>query len=993
MPGTGTENHSTHRRSRAVLGGLLLACAAAQAAPNLRVSDVTVTEGVDATANFVVSIDAAPPARRAVSVTVATRNGTAIAGSDYVSKSTTLSFRNGDPLSRTVAVTLVNDKTVEPQESFSLRLSSARNAVIADGTGVATVRDDDAVPNRPPVCAIDTPAGDVTVAVGGSISFSATVTDLDGDKPAIAWRFDGGEPAASTNEDPGNVRFSAAGVHTVTLDASDGRGGSCARQSRQVTVEAVPAVSINSTSTSGLTPAGLPPVPERPRVTGGGYSVLAVNDLGMHCVDLDGRIANILPPFQVLLGQVIEKGVTPRLNPQGIGLAYSAASNPKDPILARGDLFNGVAPDGTVYKTNFWQGIGNGAYDAFYPPVATPLATGPFPVTEDIGLPVPNAERLYIGNDGIVDGVGGSSDGELAVTQHAMPGVQSPLLANAPQPVQEYYEHKPFFVNFPIGYVANDVNWHEAAGIPMAPFDDAGRQNPFPLLRVEAGNGNTVLATSDVVVPVSSETSCSNCHGAPGDVAFSRSTAPTDALGAAGLPVADSMLDPELGRVPHGVSVEYAADINILRLHDLKHGARYVDTANQGDRCTIDASQPNGSASCLINRALVQGKPVVCQGCHYTPALDLVQVGPMAGPPGSAANGRNQLAHESNSRVMHNHHGGFAELFPAIPAPQQDPATGAITNQGERTAALENNCYQCHPGKETHCLRGAMFNGGVLCSDCHGSMKQIGADFSAGVSSSRLGAFQLTGLGNFYDPLSKQPRVPWANEPGCGSCHTGDANDNLVDQPGVLVNAKDSHGVSDGIRLRQAFVTGDAKATPIVPSNKRFAEPAVPAEFNGFANPAAGNPKLYRVSSGHGGVMCEGCHGATHAEWPVADPAANDNLLALQVQGHAGPIVECGACHTTSGLAANTLGGPHDMHLVNDPRFWKEAHKDAAKRENGKPGGGVCGDCHGADHRGTVLSRAATDRSFTVESVARNVKAGQPVACNLCHSLDKSFER
>ena len=139
--------------------------------------------------------------------------------------------------------------------------------------------------------------------------------------------------------------------------------------------------------------------------------------------------------------------------------------------------------------------------------------------------------------------------------------------------------------------------------------------------------------------------------------------------------------------------------------------------------------------------------------------------------------------------------------------------------------------------------------------------------------------------------------------------------------------------------------------------------------------------------------MCEGCHGATHAEWPVADPAANDNLLALQVQGHAGPVIECGACHTTSGLAANTLGGPHDMHLVNDPRFWKEAHKDAAKRENGKPGGGMCGDCHGADHRGTVLSRAAADRSFTVESVARIVKAGQPVACNLCHSLDKSFER
>ncbi|MBP9034229.1 MAG: PKD domain-containing protein [Pseudomonadales bacterium] len=968
----------------------MLTCAAAHAVPNLRVSDVSVSEGTGATATFVVSIDAAPPARRPVSVQVSTRNGSAIAGSDYRGLSTTLSFRNGEPLTRSVPVALINDTAVEPQESFSVRLSSARNAVVADGSGVATVLDDDARPNHPPTCAIDTPAGAITLRIGDSAAFSSTVTDADGDKLAIAWGFGGGSPASSAAEDPGSVRFSSVGTHTVTLEASDGRGGQCTRQSRTVTVEEMPAVSINSTSATGLWPRNDSPVPERPRVSGGNYSVFAVNDLGMHCVDLDGRIVNILPPFQVLLGQVIEKGVTPRLNPAGITLAYSAASNPNDPILARGDAFSGIADDGSVYKTNFWEGIARGTYDAFYPPIATPLATGPFPVTEDIGLPAPNTEQLHIGADGIVDGVSGSSDGDLSiVSQQAMPGQ-----ANEPQRMLEYYEHKPFFVNFPIGYVANDVNWHEAAGIPLSPFDDVGRQNPFPLVRVEASNDTSVLATSDVVLPVSSETSCSNCHGTVDDVPHARSSAPTDALINAGLPVAHSILDPALGAVPRAVSVEYGADINILRLHDLKHGANYVDTGNNRDACTINSGLPDGSESCLVNKALVQGQPVVCQACHYTPALDLAQVGPMAGPPGSPANGRNQLAHESNSRVMHNHHGNFAELFPPIPAPQQDPLTGAISNQPERTAALENNCYQCHPGKDTHCLRGAMFNGGVLCSDCHGSMKQIGADFSAGVSSrpGELGAFKL-GLGNFYDPTSNQPRVPWANEPGCGSCHTGDANDNLAGQPGVMVNIRDSHGVSDGIRLRQAFVTGDARATPIVPANKRFAEPQVPAGFNGFDNPAAGNPRLYRVSSGHGGVMCEGCHGATHAEWPVADPAANDNQLAIQLQGHAGPIIECGACHTTSAMAANTLGGPHSMHLVNDPRFWKEAHKDAAKRENAKAGGGLCGDCHGADHRGTVLSRAAADRSFTVESRARRVGAGQPVACNLCHSMEKSFGR
>jgi hypothetical protein len=282
-----------------------------------------------------------------------------------------------------------------------------------------------------------------------------------------------------------------------------------------------------------------------------------------------------------------------------------------------------------------------------------------------------------------------------------------------------------------------------------------------------------------------------------------------------------------------------------------------------------------------------------------------------------------------------------------------------------------------------------MFNGGMLCSDCHGGMEQVGNDFSKGVSPSNPGAFTLAR--DFYTNPNT-PRVPWANEPGCGSCHTGDANSNLAGTAGTLVNTVDSNGVSDGIRLRQAFKTGDAKATPIVPANKRFAEPVIPAAFNDFANPGAGNPKLYRVSSGHGGVMCEGCHGATHAEWPNGNPNANDNLTAQQLQGHTGTISECSTCHITSQLPSGTQGGPHGMHLVNDSRFWQQAHKDAAKQQNGRPGGGTCGACHGADHLGTVLSRTPVARTWQVEGGNRTVSAGQAVGCNHCHSVNKSFD-
>jgi hypothetical protein len=539
-------------------------------------------------------------------------------------------------------------------------------------------------------------------------------------------------------------------------------------------------------------------------------------------------------------------------------------------------------------------------------------------------------------------------------------------------------------VNFPFGYVAEEVNWYEGAGVPYAAFDDFGRENPYPVVRVQAKSGNSVLTTVDTVLPISGEASCTNCHSDPADVQGSRTSQPTDVLRKAGLPVATSLDDPD-ATMPNKVSVEYAGDINILRLHDLKHGPSYVDTANKPAPCDINANGGNGDGTCLTNKALVQNQPVVCQVCHYTPALDLAQLGPLAGEPGTLANGRNQLAHQSNSRVMHNHHGQFADLFPDIPAPDQS-ADGTITNQTERLTALEESCYQCHPGKSTQCLRGAMFNGGMLCSDCHGNMAQVGDDFSRDVSPSNPGAFHLAK--DFYTNPDT-PRVPWANEPGCGSCHTGDATSNLASSADVITNTVDVDGNPDGIRLRQAFLSSDAKATPIVPDNKRFAEPVVPASFNGFPNPGAGNPKLYRVSSGHEGVMCEGCHGATHAEWPNGNPDANDNLTANQLQGHGGVVTECSTCHADGLGDYEGLEGPHGLHVVGATRFADGGHEDIAERNPD-----ACRACHGENGQGTVLSRMAVDRvlqcddggAFCGGSSSKLFPKGKMVRCDDCHS-------
>jgi hypothetical protein len=128
------------------------------ALPSLSVNDAALDEGASGTrpATFTVSLSAA--AAETVSVGYATANGTAAAGSDYVATSGTLTFSAGQT-SKTVAVSVDGDTTVEADETFALTLTGATNATIARATGTGTIRNDDF-----PALAI----GDVTVTEGSS---------------------------------------------------------------------------------------------------------------------------------------------------------------------------------------------------------------------------------------------------------------------------------------------------------------------------------------------------------------------------------------------------------------------------------------------------------------------------------------------------------------------------------------------------------------------------------------------------------------------------------------------------------------------------------------------------------------------------------------------------------------------------------------------------------------------------------------------------------
>lgn len=701
---------------------------------------------------------------------------------------------------------------------------------------------------------------------------------------------------------------------------------------------AQPSVNSTSQNRSDLPAAA---VSLEPRVSLTDFRILAANDLGMHCGDLDYRVAAILPPFNVVHSQVILRDPGPRiLTGDEAKVFYSAASNPKDPALQRPT----AAP---IYKTNFWDQnprTGNAlafdAYDAFYP---AGILTS-FPLKSDIGLPAPDLERLYLG------------DGQLAADQQAMPSVRQisptsskPYTLNIPQQFQRFNLNYPFFTKFlsSFGYALSDRKWFAAEGIPVTPFDDFGRKNSYPLLRIKAQDKNgsltgipeQVLASVDTVVPVSAEADCWRCHtssidGGNGQAAClpgldsncPKTGSPTNRSGVAFTVVRAAQ---DTAGVPLAVSKEWAADWNILRLHDAKH-----------------------------RTALANATPVACQKCHYSPALDLAHLGPVG--PGAGANGREQMQHASHSRVVHTFHGNldlFAAPMPKPNAPSRtNSRTGKPTVNTKVVDVLNHTCYQCHPGRDTNCLRGAMFGGGLVCQDCHGNMKDVGDDFSENFPAVP-----------FPTGIDATKRIPWATEPGCQSCHTGDVLTTIAKSDPNVIPAK------DGIRLLQAYRTNDAAVTPIVAPSSRFAE-----------NQVDGKRVLYRLSKdSHAGIFCQGCHGSTHAEWPVKPSSgtfvANDNRPAIELQGHSGKIIECKVCHF-AGTLPLSLDGPHGLHPVNESR-WVGGHEDFLETHSKA----TCITCHGAKGEGTVLAKAPAPRSFSVEGTTVKIAKNQLVGCGLCH--------
>ncbi len=149
--------------------------------PTLAVNDVSVAEGNSGTRTATFTIARSGSATGPSRVAWATANGTAAAGADYIGAAGTADFAAGQT-TKTVAVTVNGDAAVEANETFSVNLSAASGATIADGSGAGTIVNDDG-----PTLAINDAL--VTEGNSGTIAANFTITRSGGStgSASVSW--------------------------------------------------------------------------------------------------------------------------------------------------------------------------------------------------------------------------------------------------------------------------------------------------------------------------------------------------------------------------------------------------------------------------------------------------------------------------------------------------------------------------------------------------------------------------------------------------------------------------------------------------------------------------------------------------------------------------------------------------------------------------------------------------------------------------------------
>ena len=156
----------------------------------------------------------------------------------------------------------------------------------------------------------------------------------------------------------------------------------------------------------------------------------------------------------------------------------------------------------------------------------------------------------------------------------------------------------------------------------------------------------------------------------------------------------------------HGGSTIQEMEDNILKAHDVGNGTNLYDQAASGNL-------------------------VMCASCHADPAMGIME---------------SKGSQFSLSAAIHTFHSG---------------------KDTDQSNLPQNYCQSCHPGEKTQCLRDAMSEAGITCTDCHGSMADVGSS----------------------------SRTAWVNLPKCSTCHgenLGRANSDTIVSPNTQLTVSEA---------------------------------------------------------------------------------------------------------------------------------------------------------------------------------------------------------
>ena len=194
--------------------------------PMLTIDDAPPVDEGDAAA-FVVRLSAA--SGLAVTVAYRTVDGTAEAGLDYKSASGELRFEPGET-TQTVSVETLEDELSEDAERFTVELSAALGATVADGVGEGTISDDD---DAPELSIDDAPA----VSEGETAEFTVRLSEASGRAVTVSYRTVDGTAVAGSDykSASGELRFEP-GETTQTVSVET-LADELAEDTEQFTVE------------------------------------------------------------------------------------------------------------------------------------------------------------------------------------------------------------------------------------------------------------------------------------------------------------------------------------------------------------------------------------------------------------------------------------------------------------------------------------------------------------------------------------------------------------------------------------------------------------------------------------------------------------------------------------------------------------------------------------------------------------------------------------